>query len=98
GFSWGVDFGDHILRHPTQLYEAVFCLGLFFFLKKEEGKFPKDGMLFAYFLFAYFAFRFFEEFLRAGSPLYVGLTSFQWVSGLLLFYVFYTRMRRTNLA
>jgi prolipoprotein diacylglyceryltransferase len=25
---WGVDFGDGIRRHPTQLYEIVFCLTL----------------------------------------------------------------------
>jgi prolipoprotein diacylglyceryltransferase len=25
---WGVDFGDGIRRHPTQLYEIVFLLGL----------------------------------------------------------------------
>src|SRR5437764_1887070 len=25
---WGVDFGDAVRRHPTQLYEAVFLIGL----------------------------------------------------------------------
>ncbi len=26
---WGVDFGDGVLRNPTQLYEALFVLAIF---------------------------------------------------------------------
>lgn len=25
---WGVNFGDGVMRHPTQVYEAIFSLGL----------------------------------------------------------------------
>ena len=28
GLPWGVDFGDGVLRHPTQIYEIVFLTGL----------------------------------------------------------------------
>jgi len=28
GLPWGVDFGDGLRRHPTQIYEMVFLLGL----------------------------------------------------------------------
>ena len=35
---WGVDFGDRIFRHPTQLYEVVVMVGLLIFLKDRERK------------------------------------------------------------
>ena len=34
----GVDFGDRIFRHPTQLYEVVFMVSLLIFLKYRERK------------------------------------------------------------
>ncbi len=89
---WGVDFGDGILRHPTQIYEALFCLILFFGLTAFQKRVRTPGILFAVFILLYFSFRFFEEFLRAVHPLYYGLTSFQWVSIGVVVYVFYTRV------
>lgn len=79
GMSWGIDFGDHILRHPTQLYEIVFALlFLLYALKAEKKALP--GELFQNFIIAFFSFRFFEEFLRE-SPVYaLGFTSYQIVS------------------
>lgn len=36
---WGVDFGDHILRHPTQIYEMLFdfLLVIYLFYRKKKG-------------------------------------------------------------
>ncbi len=31
--SWGIDFGDGVARHPTQLYEIGFLIALFFALR-----------------------------------------------------------------
>ncbi len=90
-FSWGVDFGDGILRHPVQLYEAAFCLILFFVLSAFQKRAKRPGILFAVFILLYFSFRFFEEFWRAVHPLYFGLTSFQWVSIAVVAYVLYAR-------
>ncbi len=91
---WGVDFGDGTLRHPTQIYEALFCLILFFVLNAFQKRVRTPGILFASFILFYFLFRFFEEFLRAGHPLYHGLTSFQWVSLAVVGHALYFRFVR----
>ncbi len=75
---WGVDFGDGILRHPTQIYESIFMLALFFFLLYKR-KSAKPGFLFYILMNSYFVFRFFEEFLRE-NPSYLGFSLFQYIS------------------
>ncbi len=81
---WGVDFGDGILRHPTQIYESVFMFCIFLFLCAGKKR-ALPGYLFFLLMNIYFVFRFFEEFLRA-NPLYWKLTLFQYISiGALLF-------------
>lgn len=81
---WGINFGDGILRHPTQIYESIFMFGLFFFLLYKR-KDAKPGILFYILMNSYFIFRFFEEFIRE-SPIYFGFTLFQYISiGALIF-------------
>jgi phosphatidylglycerol---prolipoprotein diacylglyceryl transferase len=81
---WGVDFGDGIRRHPTQIYESIFMLGMFFFLLWKR-KTAKPGQLFYILMNAYFAFRLLEEFIKE-SPRYFGLTYMQYLAiGALLF-------------
>lgn len=82
---WGVDFGDAIFRHPTQIYEAIFMLGMFFFLMYKR-KDAKPGQLFYLLMNCYFVFRFFEEFIR-DSPSYLGLTVFQYLCLLALAFI-----------
>lgn len=79
--SWGMYFpaDPFILRHPSQLYEALFeglvlFLILWFLRNKIKPPSPSGGgiegegvMLFAY-LFLYSLFRFFIEFLREPDP------------------------------
>ncbi len=67
--SWAINFGDGIMRHPSQLYaagkDAILFL-LFFFLcqnTKIGGK-----RLFGGFLIVYGIFRFFVEFFREPDP------------------------------
>ena len=81
---WGVDFGDGIARHPTQVYEMLFCFVAFIFLQRAH-KTAKPGSLLSGYFAAYFGFRFFVEFLRP-HPVVAGLTVFQWIclAGLLL--------------
>jgi phosphatidylglycerol---prolipoprotein diacylglyceryl transferase len=77
---WGVDFGDGIIRHPTQIYESIFFIGLFVFLMIRRKK-AKPGYLFHLLMNVYFSFRFLEEFIRGEqNPVFFGLTIFQWIS------------------
>jgi phosphatidylglycerol:prolipoprotein diacylglycerol transferase len=68
---WGVTFTDsnslarlNVPLHPTQIYEAVSSLGLYFFLAWMERKKTFDGQIFWLFLFLYSAIRFFVEIWR----------------------------------
>ena len=62
---WGVDFGDGIRRHPTQLYESIFVLGWAFTLWLFTRRRPlPSGVLFRLYLGGYFAWRFFVEFIK----------------------------------
>lgn len=67
---WGFVFerdGQTVPRHPTQIYEALFCLILFLVLyriwNKRKSAMP-DGLLLGIFLVALFTFRFFIEFFK----------------------------------
>jgi phosphatidylglycerol---prolipoprotein diacylglyceryl transferase len=85
---WSVDFGDHVPRHPTQLYEALFAFGLFGWLTSASRRDPEPGILFRSFMLAYFSFRFLVEFFRSEPPAFAGLTLAQWVSiGVLIWYL-----------
>lgn len=78
---WGIDFGDHILRHPTQIYESIFMLGMFVYLEKIKNR-PdiKPGQLFKMLMIGYFTFRFVIEFIRVEPVVFAGLTIFQLIS------------------
>lgn len=76
GLPWGVAFSDlrslaaplGVPLHPTQLYEALFGLALFFlmwFQKRAWRRFP--GQVFLSFAALYSAGRFLLEFLRADN-------------------------------
>jgi prolipoprotein diacylglyceryltransferase len=81
---WGVDFGDGVPRHPTQLYEIALLLPAFVLLQRRVLTAAPGRLLDAFFGF-YFSLRFIEEFLRA-NPSCAGLTEYQWfcLAGLLL--------------
>lgn len=54
-------------RHPTQLYEAFFCLFLFaltFYLWKQKRQVLPEGTILGLFLVLLFGFRFMVEFLK----------------------------------
>ena len=60
----GTDFGDGVLRHPTQLYEATFHFLAFFIMMYQYKRVQKPGVLFKYYVIAYFIYRFLSEFIR----------------------------------
>lgn len=73
---WGVDFGDGP-RHPTQLYEIAFALGLLALVPWLCARLAVRGDLFRLTFASYFAFRFFEEFVRMSATPYFGLSIYQ---------------------
>ncbi|OGJ76708.1 hypothetical protein A2412_05135 [Candidatus Peribacteria bacterium RIFOXYC1_FULL_58_8] len=83
---WGVDFGDGVFRHPTQLYESLFGVIAFLMLALLLKKKQPDGSLFAGFMIAYFLFRFFLEFIRVEPRVLFGLTGYQYAAMVVLVY------------
>ncbi|HXC01144.1 MAG TPA: prolipoprotein diacylglyceryl transferase family protein [Opitutaceae bacterium] len=80
---WGVDFGDHVHRHPTQLYESLFVLALGTIVLLAAGRarpaWPA-GRAFRLFLLGYFAFRLVIEFIKPREPLLGPLSAIQLAS------------------
>jgi phosphatidylglycerol---prolipoprotein diacylglyceryl transferase len=74
---WGIDFGDGIRRHPTQLYEIVFLIGLMLFLKWRERDFYEAGDLFKAYLMAYLSFRFLIDFIKPDFHPIFGMSAIQ---------------------
>ena len=75
---WGVDFGDGIRRHPTQIYESLFALGVAA-LAYRIGKtraWPA-GVLFLAFVIAYLLYRVALETIKPGPFFYTGLDGIQ---------------------
>jgi phosphatidylglycerol---prolipoprotein diacylglyceryl transferase len=83
---WGVDFGDGVSRHPTQLYEVLFLGALAAAIVSGADR-RQIGDRFKMFLLAYVTFRLAIDFLKPGVRL-GGLTTIQWVClAVLAFYV-----------
>ena len=86
-WPWGVNFGDGIPRHPTQLYEVLFALTLGVFLWRRSKQPHADGDLFRMFMVGYFAFRLLCDFLKPDDVrVFLGLTAIQWACVLMLAY------------
>lgn len=78
---WGVDFGDSIARHPTQLYESAVVLVLAgtLFAATRARELP-SGARFRLYFTGYFAFRFLVEFLKPRETPLLGLSAIQFAS------------------
>jgi prolipoprotein diacylglyceryltransferase len=61
---WGIDMGDGIRRHPTQLYEIAFLVILGTFLWRLRRVRLPDGTIFRLFMAGYLLFRFAVEFIK----------------------------------
>lgn len=85
---WGVDFGDGISRHPTQIYEIVFLIGQYLVIRICWNRLRVPGDRFRVFLAGYLLFRLLVEFIK---PVFYawpwGLSGLQWlcVAGLLYY-------------
>ena len=84
---WGIDFGDGIRRHPTQLYEIVFLvllsIALFKALKMVATGILQAGDGFRLFIIGYATWRVGIDFLKP-EPRWLGMSVIQWtcVAGL----------------
>ena len=74
---WGVDFGDRIFRHPTQLYEVVFMVSLLIFLKYRERKPYLQGDLFRFYMICYLTFRWSIDFIKPDFHPLLGMSPIQ---------------------
>ena len=83
---WGVNFGDGVARHPTQLYEVVFAVALGAFLWRQMRRPHVSGDIFKLFMVAYFAFRLMVDALKPEVRVFAGLSSIQWVCVAVLAY------------
>ncbi len=79
-WTWGFDFGDGIIRLPTQLFESAFHLGAFAALHLLRRRVSQPGILFKAYVLVYFAFRFLLEFIRVNPVIWLGLTMYQLLS------------------
>ena len=78
--AWGVDFGDGLYRHPTQLYEAAFHLSCAAILVQMQARRVCRGQLVKIYIIAYLAYRFFTEFIRPEPRVWFGWTAYQWAA------------------
>lgn len=77
---WGVNFGDGLCRHPTQLYEFAFHAVCAVALLAMQTRGLFRGQLIKLYIIAYLVYRFFTEFLRPEPRLALGLTVYQWAA------------------
>lgn len=73
-------YDDGVLRHPAQLYEALFQLAAGYALLVLWRRKILFGRLFALYLAAYGVFRFATEFIRDTAKPFGGLSAYQWMS------------------
>lgn len=76
---WGVDFGDGLVRHPTQLYEMAFLAGLALLLAALARRIPLAGDRFKLFMIGYLTFRLAVDFLKPAVRI-GGLSAIQWAA------------------
>ena len=77
---WALDYGDHIARHPSSLYQAFSEGVLLFLVLWWYSKKPRPLMtISAAFMFFYGCFRFITEFFRIPDA-HLGFIAFDWLS------------------
>ena len=80
---WGVDFGDGVKRHPTQIYESLFHLGMAVVVGSVMARRLIPGHRLQLYLIAYAVYRFATEFDRPEPAVAWGLTFYQWAAAVL---------------
>jgi phosphatidylglycerol:prolipoprotein diacylglycerol transferase len=81
---WGVDFGDGVRRHPTQLYECGFHLACAVVLAQMQARGLFRGQLIKLYIIAYLVYRFLTEYIRPEPRLWLELSGYQWAAVVLV--------------
>jgi phosphatidylglycerol---prolipoprotein diacylglyceryl transferase len=83
---WGVDFGDGVRRHPTQLYEIAAAALAWPLLARARPRLAAEpGLLFKLLLSGYLAWRLAVDFIKPVPYAYpLGLSGIQWLGVLAL--------------
>jgi phosphatidylglycerol---prolipoprotein diacylglyceryl transferase len=82
---WGVNFGDGMPRHPTQLYESAFAAILCVFLWRMTNRAYVNGDVFKVFMVSYMIWRLAIDFLKPEA--WIGwLSGIQWACVAMLIY------------
>jgi prolipoprotein diacylglyceryltransferase len=69
---WGVDFGDGIRRHPTQLYDMLFALAMGALLWCRRARLARhEGLAFKFYLASYLAWRLLVDAIKPVPYAYV---------------------------
>jgi phosphatidylglycerol:prolipoprotein diacylglycerol transferase len=77
---WAFDYGDHIARHPSSLYQALTEGLLLFLILWWYSRKPRPLMaVSALFMFFYGLFRFITEFFRTPDA-HLGFIAFDWLT------------------
>jgi prolipoprotein diacylglyceryltransferase len=82
---WGVNFGDGVRRHPTQIYEILFLLLLSVLLWKFMHLSHRNGDVFKVFMVSYMTWRLLVDFLKPEIRIAI-FSSIQWACLLTLLY------------
>ena len=82
---WGVDFGDGVLRHPTQLYDIAFLAALVMILLAFSRRPHAPGDEFKIFMIGYAGWRLLVDFLKPAECVF-GISAIQIVCLLILLY------------
>lgn len=93
----GMDLGDGLQRHPIALYEILFLVFLFIFIKRlqKQSNHLESGMHFKIFMVSYFGFRFLIEFIKPNTFFIAGLSSIQLLC--LICWIYYSKTLRKGI-
>ncbi|MAG47301.1 prolipoprotein diacylglyceryl transferase [archaeon] len=95
--SWCVQFSNYEgCRHPSQLYESLKNLFIFFVLIIYNKKERKSGTLFWLFILLYGGLRFLITFLRDDPRIFLNLSGGQWLSLSMFLIALVVLIRRKN--
>jgi len=93
---WAVDFGDGVLRHPTQLYESLVMSAFAFVLLRLTVRPHREGDVFKIFMVGYFSLRLLLDAIKPEVRLLLGLSSLQWTALAVLIYYLHDVRRWTR--
>jgi len=82
--------------HPTQIYEIIYNLIIFSVLVKLRGRFKPNGSLYLIYLGLYAAWRLGIDFIRDGTPFFLGLHQAQVISIIVLVIVIPVLVMKTR--